>query len=314
MRFRAHPWFLVAGLTALCAAAIWGLMTYRNRNEWDSAKMARSLPHDNAIIAYANVSAIRSSGLLQTIFGSKSVEELDYRRFVDESGFDYKSDLDRVAISFQRNSRYAIAVGRFDWPKIKNYALRSGAECVNAVCEVKGKALENSTSFYPLHGSALALASTPNPGGAYTIAHPDFPFSPDDRTSATAPVWVSVPGRVFRDQSILPTGAKIFGSALGAAEHALFTIEPDSNGKQYKLGMRVTCSNEQDARNILKQLEEATSLLRKMIERDNLKPKPSDLAALLVNGKFALESPLKLTGEWPLELALVHSIAEGNVE
>jgi hypothetical protein len=88
MRFRAHPWFLVAILTALCAAAIWGLFAYRNRNEWNSVEMARSLPHDNAIIVYANVAAIRSSGLLQTIFGSKSVEELDYRKFVDESGFD----------------------------------------------------------------------------------------------------------------------------------------------------------------------------------------------------------------------------------
>lgn len=290
-------------------------MAYRNRNEWSPGDMARSLPQKDSVIAYANIAAIRSSGLLQSVFGSKSVEELDYRKFVDDSGFDYKSDLDRVAIAFQRSSRFVIAVGRFNWPRIKNYALQSGAECRNAVCEVKGKPLENSTSFYPLHGSAIALASTPNGGGAYSIADTYLPPQPDEDWSATsAPVWILVPGAVFRDQSALPTGAKIFSSALAASDRTLFSIEPSADGHQYTLRMRVTCSNEQDTRNILKQLTEATDLLRKMILRDNLKPKPSDLANLLSNGKFALESPMKINGEWPLELALIRSIAEGNVE
>jgi len=314
MRFRAQPWVPVIGLAAICAAAIWGLIAYRNRNEWNASELARSLPSENAVIVYANVAAIRSSGLLQAIVGTKSVEELDYRKFVGDSGFDYKIDLDRVAISFQRKSRYAIAVGRFDWPRIKSYALQNGAECLNAVCEVKGKALENSTSFYPLHGLAIALASAPHSGGVYEIARVIAPPKPDDPWSNTAPVWVLVPGNILRDPTALPTGAKIFASALVQAEHALFTIESDANGKNLLLRIRVKCSSDQDAKKILQQLEEATSLLRNMMARDKLTPKPSDLAGLLLNGKFALENPTRVTGQWPLELALIQSLAEGNVE
>ena len=314
MRFRAQPWVPVIALATICAAAVWGLIAYRNRNEWNPSELARALPSENAIVAYANVAAIRSSGLLQSIVGTKSVEDLEYRRFVGDSGFDYKTDLDRVAISFQRNSRYAIAVGRFDWPRIKGYALQNGAECLNAVCEVKGKTLENSTSFYPLHGSALALASTPNSGGVYEVARVIAPPKSDDPWPTTAPIWILVPGAIWRDPNALPTGAKIFASALGLAEHALFTIEPEANGKQFVLRMRVACSNDQHARKILQQLEEATSLLRNMMTRDKLTPKPSDLAGLLLHGKFALENPTRVTGQWPLELALIQALAEGNVE
>jgi hypothetical protein len=315
MRYRAQPWVPVAALAAVCGIALWGLIAYRNRGDWTSAEMARSLPLENAVIAYADIATLRSSGLFQTIFGTKSVEELDYRKFVTESGFDYKTDLDRVAISFQKNSRYAIAVGRFDWPKIKSYALQSGAECINAVCEVRGKPLENSTSFYPLRGSAMALASTPQAGGVYTIAAAPAPANVNDPwPEVQTPFWVLVPGTVLRDPSALPTGVKIFGSALASAQRALFTVEADANGKAFRLRMQVSCNNEQDAGKIVQQLTEATNLLRNMMERDKLAPKPSDLAGLLVGGKFTLENPTKVSGVWPLQPALIQAIAEGNVE
>lgn len=275
--------------------------------------MAAALPHDNSVIFYADLNAIRQADLLAQLVGTKSVEELDYRKFVTESGFDYKTDLDRFAIAFQDKSRFAVAVGRFDWTKIKNYALQSKAQCTNGVCEIKGNPLENLVSFYPMQGSALAMASTPNPGGVYSVAPNKTAGKLSDPWPTTAPVWIWVPGSIWRDPSKLPTGAKLFASALAPSTNALFTVEPTDRGKNLTLQVSINCTSEQDAKKVLQQLEEATTLLRKMLARDGLKPTPADLAGLLINGKFQIENT-RVRGQWPLEMALIRSIAEGNVE
>jgi hypothetical protein len=300
----------------VCIAALWSLIAYRNRSEWTASDMARALPSDDAVIAYFDVAAMRSTGILQLVAGTKSVEELDYRRFVNDSGFDYKSDLDRLAISFRKKSRYAIAVGRFDWPKIKAYAIQNGAVCLNAVCEVKGKPLENTTSLYPIQGSALALASTPHAGGVYQVTRTPAPAGPNDPwpASSAVPVWVSVPGTIWRDSAALPSGVKSFASALGNAKHTVFSIEPGAGRDQLTLHMRVDCNDAADAQKMLQQLTETTSILRKMMARDGLTPKPADLAGLLTNGSFEISKGVQVTGKWPLAMALLQSLAEGNIE
>ena len=274
--------------------------------------MALALPHENAILIYADLNAIRSAGLLTAIAGTKSVEELDYRKFVEESGFDYKSDLDRVAVAVVDRSRYAVAVGRFNWLKIKQYALQSGARCINSVCEVKGNPLDNLTSFYPLQDSAMAVASSPNEGGAHMIS--GRKSGADARSWPSAPVWIRVPGSTWRDPTKMPTGIKLFASALAPSKHTDFTIEPEGMGKQLALRMRLYCDSPQDAARIRQQLDDATALLRKMLARDTLSPKPADLAGLLIKGSFQIEEGTRVTGHWPLEMALVQAIADGSVE
>ncbi len=44
---------------------------------------------------------LRSAGILDLLAGSKSAEDPDYKKFVDESGFDYCTALDRLAIGFR---------------------------------------------------------------------------------------------------------------------------------------------------------------------------------------------------------------------
>jgi hypothetical protein len=314
MRFRVQPWAPVAGLAVLCALAIWGLIAYRNWSSWNAADMASALPEENAVMLYVDLNAIRKTSVFAAIAGTKSVEELDYRKFVNETGFDYKTDLDRVLISFLGRDRYAVAVGRFNWPRIRGYAGRSGASCINAVCEVPGAALENRVSFYPLQDSTMALASTPLEGGVSQVAPRRNKKKPVEPWPLQAPVWIRIPGSVWRDASKFPTGAKIFASALGQAQQTLFTVEPGADENHLALKMRVACENPQDATKILQQIEEATALLRKMLQRDGLKPKPDDLAGLLISGTFKMEGVDRVLGEWPLETALIRSIAEGNVE
>jgi hypothetical protein len=80
-------------------------------------------------------------------------EDRDYQNFVHDTGFDYTSDLDKVAIAIWptalptpngglgENQAVAIAEGRFDQEKLKAYALRYG-EAVT----------QGAQSFYVVRG------------------------------------------------------------------------------------------------------------------------------------------------------------------
>ena len=52
------------------------------------------LPADRATLVYIDTDALRKSGLLDLLAGSKAAEEADYRKFVEQTGFDYRTDLD----------------------------------------------------------------------------------------------------------------------------------------------------------------------------------------------------------------------------
>ncbi len=307
---------LALSLAAICVVSVLSLFAYRNYLGWDARKMAAALPLDDAVVLYADIAAMRNSGLLGAITGSKAVEEAEYREFVQQSGFDYKTDLDRIAIAFQNKNRFAVATGRFDWARIKNYATSNGGQCHNGVCDVRGSSefVDRSLSFYPMRGAAMALASTPGTGGAYSVGPTqtsrNTPYV-SEWPVVTAPIWIRVPASAWRDSASLPTGARIFGSALSPATNTFFTIQPVSD-RQLRLQIDAVCQTTAEAAKIQKDMEEATDLLKKMLTRDGLSPKPGDLATLLINGSFQTDGT-RVRGVWPLHLELIHSIFEGEV-
>ncbi len=314
MRFNIRPWVLALCLATVCVCSVLALFAYRSLRGWNARQMTAALPLDDAVVVYLDIGAIRDSGLLGTITGSKAVEEAEYRNFVEESGFDYKADLDRIVISFQNQARYGVALGRFDWNRIKTYATRTGGQCRNGVCEVRSSEfVERSLSFYPMHGSAMALSSSPGSGGVYSVG--PTRAKGNEATLAgwpmQSPVWIRVPAAVWRDAASLPTGARIFGSALEPAVNTFFIVQ-SSTDRKLSLELEAVCATTADAAKIHKHLEDATNLLRSMLARDKLTPKSSDLAALLIGGAFRLEGT-RVRGGWPLDMALVHSIFEGEV-
>lgn len=277
--------------------------------------MAASLPVQDSIVLFLDLRALRQYGLLEVLAGSKAVEDDDYRKFIAESGFDYRTDLDRIALSLQGKSRHAVAVGRFDWGKIRNYAMHSGGTCKNAFCEVKsGNDFSESTlSFYPMHSSALAISSSP-PGGAYGIGTPQQERNlkvVEAWPVGSAAIWIRVPGSSWKDPSAIPTGSRIFATALAPANDTFFSIVPAA-GNRMALKLTAVCNNGSDSEKIRRDLEEATSLLKKLLDRERQSPGPADLATLLINGTFRTEGST-VHGEWPLEMELVRAIAGGGV-
>jgi len=50
---------------------------------------------------------------VEALSGAKATEEPDYRKFVQDTGFDYRLDLESVAVAFVEGNMYAVVRGVF---------------------------------------------------------------------------------------------------------------------------------------------------------------------------------------------------------
>ena len=168
---KLRPWQLSLIAVSLCALTLAGVLRYRGQavrgHEW----MFRRLPTDHAIMVGIDVEALREAGLLEVLAGPRATEELDYRRFVDQTGFDYRSDLDYVAASIALNNsaRHFVLKGRFNWDALFKTATRAGGRCQNTFCDMPGFTAGKDMSFLPLGPDALGLSSTAAQQAAWAL-------------------------------------------------------------------------------------------------------------------------------------------------
>jgi hypothetical protein len=310
VRVRLQPWLLAIGLVALCLSVLGGLYWYRARVQWTSVQMASYLPRVNTTVAFVDLDKLREAGLFDLIAGSKSLEELDYRQFVDASGFDYRTDLEAIAIAFQGDNRFVVARGKFDWRRINDYLVHSGGTCHNSVCNYQhNESLVRSVAYFPIRPAVMGLYSGPTDWGIYEVT----PRRIDDPIASfpDAPVWISVPASAWTSAKDLPAGTKAFASVFAEAERVVFSINADAS-KNLKLYADVTCGNPELASKVNGRLSEATGLLRKMMAREHQTPNARDLSGLLSGGEFKTEAN-HVKATWPLDRAFIEALASGSI-
>jgi len=305
--FRAQPWHLAAFIIAACAGVIVSIYALRSRGIETPAELMACLPRTRATLAYVDVNALRRSGFLDLIAGSKAAEDLEYKTFVDGTGFDYRRDLDRLALAIAQNDAWLVLRGRFNWNKLNSYTTSHGGECRNAVCSVQ-MLPKRWVSYYPLRAGAMALAISADVGSVYAISAKTNSGPVGELPEQ--PVWISVPAAALRDAQSLPTGARSFVSPLGSAEKIVFSLGPDASN--LRLSADVTCSSEAAASDLMLQLQNATSMLQKMLARDHQQPNPRDLSGVLVAGSFSREGR-RVLGAWPVARQFVETIAAGDL-
>ena len=125
---------LVIAACALLAAVFY----WRFRSLESVETLLRRLPQKDAVVVQLNVKMFRAAGLLDLVASSPVVEEEDYRRFVHETTFDYRTDLDLALVSFDKDDILALLSGRFDFAALKNYALVHGGR---GACDSRGNSL-----------------------------------------------------------------------------------------------------------------------------------------------------------------------------
>src|SRR5579862_2047155 len=129
MRFRFQPWQLAVLVVLLCGAAVGVVRWRRTFQPVNATSLLAALPVQGATLLYIDADALRQSGILDLLAGSKAAEEPDYRKFVEQSGFDYRTDVDGVAAAFVNGETYLTVRGRFQWKLLSSYARSQGGEC-----------------------------------------------------------------------------------------------------------------------------------------------------------------------------------------
>jgi hypothetical protein len=165
-------------------------------------------------------------------------------------------------------------------------------------------------SFSLLRNDVLALAVARDAQASRLV----FPgFWKDPPKIPTAAIWVSAPPYVFSDAKNLPSGLGPFRTQLALARNTVFILGPSPDQKAFELRMTVDCSAPEDASKMAAQFSSVTDLLKRMLERDKLKPAAGDLSGVLIAGRFEAQKD-QVTGAWPIERKFIESLVSGKVQ
>jgi hypothetical protein len=301
-RFHLRP--LVVLLLVACMLAAAGIYWFRARKTAQPSDLVAYLPTANASVFYIDLAALRQSGILSMVAGSKTAEEPDYQQFVGETKFDYRQDLDAVAAALKDGRVYFALRGRFRWNSLRDYAVRQGGSCHNDFCVVAGSQPNRRISFYRLKPDVMAMAIGPDDFGAYQVAvqPAELALSPPKE-----PVWAIIPAVSLQSMDGLPVAAKAYVPAMQSAERIVFSIGAD-RARQLQLGVLVTCKDARAASVLVTQFEGTTKALRELLGRQHQKPDPADLSGVLVAGSFRRDER-QVYGAWPIPKAFVDALA-----
>jgi hypothetical protein len=296
-RQRVTTLAIVAAGVTLATAGVWYKWSSDNQFFRPSRLLSR-FPAEEAAVFSIDFAALRSAGLLTA---SKAPLEPDYQAFLTASGFDYRRDLDFAVASISKSGNFIIARGRFDWGKLGTYAGAHGGSCYQDLCRMPGSTPDRRISFLPLRRDTIALAVSSDDLGALRLTKTGDPVNtplPD------APAWVSVPGGILRQQSVVPSGLRLLLSALTTADRIVFTFGPTLEAH-----LEAQCHSKDDARVLASQLRTATALVKEGIQQKKL-PSGDALAQFLSSGTFE-DSGQRVAGRWPISRDLVQNLTEG---
>jgi hypothetical protein len=130
---------VLAGVLAACGVAASALLLihlHRSGTAHASPvpQLLSALPSGAPTLIYVDLAAVRASSFYQhrPDHGPIAVPDKDYANFVQSTGFDFEKDLDRVVIAAwpaaakEPAKTVAVADGRFDRKKIREYATKEG--------------------------------------------------------------------------------------------------------------------------------------------------------------------------------------------
>ena len=305
-RWKARGLILFVVIAACIMLAV--VFYWRFRSPESVETLLRRLPQKNAVVVQLDVKMLRAAGLLELVASSPVVEEEDYRRFVHETTFDYRSDLDLALVSFEGEDILALLTGRFDLAALKNYALVHGGKCQNGVCSLPASRPNRFISFAPLRTNLIGWANSTDENAALRMFRSadvnQLPQVP------AGPVWVSVPSSVWK-KSNTPSGTKLFAKALEDADYSMFSISLGVNAKA-EASLQAFCKNDAAALSLHNQLQGVTEVFRKYMERADQHPQPGDLGLVLTQGMFE-RTANRVMGKWPLDRAFLEALAGGRL-
>lgn len=133
--------FGVAGGLILAAAFVIYFVWFKAALPGRGAVLS-SMPGSAQTVLFVDLNDLRQAPFFADLvaWAPKPPLDPDYDQFRRETGFDYEKDLDRIAIAFEKHGPqqtfFAVANGRFDQKKIKDYVAKSGSVLKHAGTEI----------------------------------------------------------------------------------------------------------------------------------------------------------------------------------
>jgi hypothetical protein len=125
-------WIALATSLLLVGVGFYAYQRHIGYGAAERSDLLAILPSDASAVAFTDLAELRSAPFLGQLFASapEPQPDEDYARFLNETGFHYERDLDRVALALKSaeedSSFFAVADGRFDRQKISALAIKSG--------------------------------------------------------------------------------------------------------------------------------------------------------------------------------------------
>lgn len=309
MKVSRRAWLVIGVFVVAAALVTFGIYERARLAAASAPGMLQRLPAQSAIVLFLDFDTLRLGGILKLLSQNRITEDPEYQTFVRATGFDYRRDLDRAAVSFGREGEFFVIKGRFDWKKLAAYAIAQGGACDTSLCRMPGSTPERRISFFPVQSNLMALAVGSDSFAATRLATLQ-PDAVQPLETPRDPVWLSIPSDNLKTPDHLPAGTRLFATALASADKILLSLGPE--GQQFEARLNVTCRTAEDAAALAGQLQQATSILRSMIARENQKPNPKDLSGVLTAGVFS-QAGRRVFGRWPLQPVFLESITGGTL-
>ena len=279
-------------------------MYLRSRSE-STAKLLERLPQNSTAVFYIDFDGLRKAGLMEIFGGSEMVREPEYRAFVQQTGFDYATDLDSAILAFHPTGKYMLLRGRFNWPLLKHYTEVQGGTCRHAFCRTEGSTPDRQISYFPIDGQTMGLAVSSDAWAATQL----WDHRKHTLHVPEEPVWAVLSSAAWKDGTALPSGARAFALALENVDRVLFTAGRAPDGVE--LTMNVNCQSPGQAARVTLRLRETTSTLLNLIRDEGQKPNPADLSGILTAGAFE-QRDTEVVGRWPIPRSFLASLAGGG--
>jgi hypothetical protein len=166
-------WIGLAFTLALVTAAAFAVHHFFGSTEGDERESALALiPADTDAVAFADIAQLRTAPFFSELgdwIPQPQQVDADYAKFLQDTGFDYQRDLDRVSVASIRRGEtaefFVVGDGRFDRKKINTYISQFGTHDKKDGREIFTAPLKGSArkiSFVFLHQNRIVLTDDPD--------------------------------------------------------------------------------------------------------------------------------------------------------
>jgi hypothetical protein len=150
------------------AVVFYGYQRWSGSGSSSRNELLAEMPVDASVVFFIDLDALRQSPFLAELYkwAPQNKADADYAQFLQSTGFNYESDLNRVSIALvkhgQENILLAVADGRFDRTKISAYASQTGTRETRGEREIFSVPVSGGTrriTFTFLRNNRIALTN-----------------------------------------------------------------------------------------------------------------------------------------------------------